>query len=117
MSEKNKPINFALKVYMEHKPEFRGTAIYLHGMKDGKHFVIEPMNLIERVVDECEYISEPTLQFSDSWGTDFLNAMANALIEQGFRPDSLKLKEDELTATKYHLEDMRSVAKRAKILE
>lgn len=57
--------------------------------------------------DEGE-IAEPVLR--DEQAIEFMQAVCNAAYEAGIYPKQLKDRSDELTATKYHLEDMRTFA-------
>jgi hypothetical protein len=57
-----------------------------------------------------EFVPEPTFSISGCVVQPFLKAMANALDEIGIRPEGKPVLENELTATKYHLEDMREIA-------
>ena len=98
-----------LKVHIQHEPAFRGTSIFLYGRDQQGEFVIEPMELVVRHYALGEAIDRPTLIFSGHDGESFLQALATALIGLGFKPDVLKASENELSATKYHLEDMRDL--------
>ncbi|MDY6893878.1 MAG: hypothetical protein SVO01_00445 [Thermotogota bacterium] len=50
---------------------------------------------------------EPTLSISGFVAKPFMKAMAETLKEIGIKPDGEPVLENELVATKYHLEDMR----------
>ena len=103
-----------LKVHIEHDPRFRGTAIYLFGKDNQGEFVIEPMDLVVRHYELSERIDNPTLVFGGRDGEMFLQSLAENLVHIGFKPDELKAKEGELSATRYHLEDMRKFAFKGK---
>lgn len=99
-----------LKVHIEHDARFRGTSIYLYGNDKDGEFVIEPVELVVRRYVVGEQLDKPTLIFDrGSDGQIFLQELANALVRIGFKSDELKVKESEVSAIKYHLEDMRSL--------
>ena len=98
-----------LKVHIEHDPRFRGTAIYLFGKDKDGEFVIEPVDLVVRHFDIGEAIDRPTFVFNGRDGEAFLQSLAESLVRIGFKPDELKAKVGELSAIKYHLEDMRKL--------
>ncbi len=98
-----------LKVHIQHEPQFRGTSVYLYGHDQQGEFVIEPMDLTVRHYTLGDPIDKPTLVFYGHDGENFLQAFAQALVQLGFKPDALKVSENELSATKYHLEDMRKL--------
>lgn len=98
-----------LKVHIEHDPRFRGTAIYLYGKDSRGEFIIEPINLVVKHYELGESLDKPTFIFSGRDGESFLQSLAEALVRIGFKPDELKAKDGEITAIKYHLEDMRQL--------
>ena len=104
-----------VKVHIEHDPRFRGTAIYLYG-KDGKgEFVIQPIPFVVEYKSADESFS-PTFIFDR--GTDgdtFLQSFASELVRLGYKPDELKSKDNEVSAIKYHLEDMRNLVFKKKV--
>ncbi len=55
--------------------------------------------------------AEPTLKLSREEGHDFLQACANAAWEQGIQPVQLHDSRKELEAVRFHLDDMRLLAK------
>lgn len=57
-----------------------------------------------------EYISEPTFYLKGPVTKPFLQAIANELKEIGIKPEDEPILENELSAIKYHLEDMRQIA-------
>jgi hypothetical protein len=59
--------------------------------------------------DECTSIEKPTMSMNAHVAKPFLQAMADALDKIGVRPTGKPVLENELTATKYHLEDMRKL--------
>ena len=67
-------------------------------------FVFRPLDLGQEI--------EPAMM--DDQAIEFMQAVCNAAYEAGIYPIQLKDKTDELTATKYHLEDMRQLALKGK---
>lgn len=63
-----------------------------------------------KTIRRGEFVPEPTFSLSGCVVQPFLQAMANALDEIGIRPEGKPVLENELTATKNHLEDMRQIA-------
>ena len=98
-----------LKIHIQHEPQFRGTSIFFYGRDQQGDFVIEPFDLVVRHYNLGEMIDRPTLVFSGHDGESFLQSLAEALVSLGFKPDALKVAENEVSAIKYHLEDMRSL--------
>jgi len=104
-----------LKVHIEHDPRFRGTAIYLYGRDKDGEFVVEPVELVLRHYELGECLERPTFIFDGHNGEYFLQSLAQALVRIGFKPDELKVAEGEMSAIKYHLEDMRSLVFKGKL--
>ena len=98
-----------LKVHIEHDPRFRGTSIYFFGKDRDGEFVIEPVDLVIKHFVDGEAIDRPTFVFSGRDGEAFLQSLAENLVRIGFKPDELKAKDGQLSATNYHLEDMRKL--------
>ena len=80
--------------------------------KDGE-FVIEPMNLAIRHYQLGESQNKPTLVFSGRDGEAFLQSLAEALVQMGFKPSELEASNQQTAAIKYHLEDMRKLVFKA----
>lgn len=98
-----------LKVHIEHDASLRGTAIYLYGEDNKGRFVIEPVTLVARHYSEGEMLGSPTFVFGSRDGEEFLQALSQALVRIGFKPDELKQSNEQVVAIKYHLEDMRKL--------
>ena len=103
-----------LQVHIEHDPRFRGTAIYLYGKDSEGDFVIKPVNLEPCHREIGAATDAPTFTFRGMEGESFLQALAQALVRIGFKPDELKAVNEQLTATNYHLEDMRKLVFKGK---
>ena len=61
------------------------------------------------LIQEGHSIKNPTIKLPAWIAKDFLQAMANAIDKFGIRAEGKPVLENELTAVKYHLEDMRSL--------
>ena len=70
---------------------------------DGSSFILTEAKRHESI--------KPFLTFSYLMAKDFFKAFATALDEKGFKPDSNAKIEGTLNATKYHLEDLRTMLK------
>jgi hypothetical protein len=72
-----------MKVVIRHDPRFRGMAMWLYeGIPHG-YSVVKPVDLtIQRVIDEgYELPDEPTFRFDGREGNEFLQSLADALVE------------------------------------
>lgn len=86
---------------------YRETAYgieYCH-IEDG-HFILTEGKRMEPV--------KPFLTISGMMARDLFKGLATALDEKGFKPDSNAKIEGTLNATKYHLEDLRTMLKLTK---
>lgn len=63
-------------------------------------------------IDEGSYLADkPSLILPHGEGTEFLQAMVNVAWGLGIKPTAMESDANELKATRYHLEDMRKLAK------
>lgn len=99
----DRPWDGATKVFMTH----------YDGQKYGYVSEIK-MQPYERGMEIPASITEG-MELSQDGGVGFLQAAMDAAWEVGLRPRGLDDHRSELTATKYHLEDMRLLAKVRKI--
>lgn len=75
-----------------------------------RSFIQAPLTL--RTYDECARIEDADVDLMrDMDGQAFLQAMLEAAWEIGLRPKDFADHKNELTAVRYHLEDMRMLAK------
>ncbi len=96
------------KAYLEPRPEWAGHHLYL--MREdhlGRSFVTNM---------ELETIAGGGVSPRPDWievgeAKDFLQAMLDCAWEAGMRPLNFSDHTNELTAVRYHLEDMRTLAK------
>lgn len=90
--------------------DFGGVAIWLVNQTVGKREVVRPIDLT--ITSELKpYLEapEPTFRLSGHQAEQFLQSLAEGLVLSGFKPDELKVANETLRATKYHLEDMRKL--------
>ncbi len=103
------------KVHLEHDPHINGTKLYIfRDLDDGRVEYFKP-TLIESTIQEAGLILEPTMQFSHRLGDRFLQELSDALVRVGFKPDAITVKEGEVAAMRYHLEDMRKLVFKDKV--
>jgi len=77
---------------------------------DGSREIVEPLDLtIRRDYVLGETTPEPTIRFDERHSKEFLQGLAEGLVNAGFRPDELKASDKQLEAVSYHLEDMRRI--------
>lgn len=97
-----------LKVYIEKTP-VGPINIYFVDKRNGRMAVAKKVELVFEEVDEAA-MTDPTIQLSPFWGESLLQAFAEALDEKGVKTDKDAKIEGTLEATRYHLEDMRTIA-------
>ncbi len=103
-------------VIIRHDEELAGTSIWLIEKRaDGSEVVVQPVDLtMTHNLEPYEALPpEPTLKFNRNTGNQFLQGLAEALVDAGFRPKVLDTTSKELEAIKYHLEDMRTLVMQA----
>lgn len=74
----------------------------------GKTYVVKPVKIEFVEIDESSAI-DPTIKLSMNNSHNFLQSLADAIDEYGIRPSKKPPLENELSAVKYHLEDMRKL--------
>ena len=98
-----------ITVEIERNPSIRGYSIWITRIRpDGqcelaRNIELEFYNPTEGVWEK------PTLELKGRDADDFLQSFANALVHSGFKSNELKNVNQEISAIKYHLEDMRSL--------
>lgn len=100
------------QVILQYNPAWHTMDMWLlKENRDGSEIVVQPLNLtMTTTLTPGLELPPPTLRFAQRGEAEnFLNELAKALVKAGFRPDELKAKDNELEATKNHLEDMRSL--------
>ena len=100
-----------MKVAIQFDPRFAGMSIWLWGENKKGRYHILPVNLTVQQLspDEQGIAPEPTFRLTEPEGTEFLNSLVNALVEAGFKPNEVKAHDKEVSAIRYHLEDMRKL--------
>jgi hypothetical protein len=97
-----------IKVNISNGFEYGGRAIRIKDKRSEGYYrgilelKFEPVKL-------GEFIS-PSLVLDEDIAEDLLHAFAQGLAEAGYLPKVYQDKDNELKATKYHLEDMRKLA-------
>lgn len=106
------------KFFVDSKPWLGDVDLYVtHTRWDRKGFILAPADLkavdgyVEKGKDE-PFLGQTKPQQEDGLGDvdGFLQAALEAAWERGMRPASFKDHTNELTAVRYHLEDMRTLA-------
>jgi len=97
------------KVYTEYKDFAGDICLYIAEERpDGRLAVAKPIEF-EFEVKERGEIRQPTMVLYRLVAIPFLQSIANACEKIGILPEGKPILENELTATKYHLEDMRKI--------
>ena len=83
---------------------------------DNRRYVAKPMQLEFEEYKEGTEVP-PSLSISRIFGrsTNFLQSLSDALAKCGYEPKTVEENRGELKATKYHLEDMRTLVLKKEI--
>lgn len=96
-------------VKIRFNPVTEGLGIYF-GHRDHQNFQLaKPVKLEYEKADELDMDIEPTLFIPFHLQSVFLKTLLKAMENQGIKPESTSKIEGLLEATKYHLEDMRTI--------
>lgn len=103
--------------FTRYEPWNDGRALFIQGADHTlRRSLVAPLTMVP--MGSFERLAEPTLQetmteVQDGVGsvTGFLQAALDAAWEMGLRPKGHADHTNELTAVRYHLEDMRRIAK------
>lgn len=95
------------KIFLNRNMATSTLDIHLHGMEDGRRYVALPP-MIEQV-QPGEYT--PPMISLDMADRETLQELADELAWLGITPKSAQGHQGELAAVRYHLEDMRNLAK------
>ena len=108
-------MNEGWNVILRYDEEFDGLKIwFVKQNPDRSWVVVNPMDLsMTSNYEPMATFPDPTLRMSGIEGRQFLQGLAEALVQAGFRPDELKAHDKEMEAVKYHLEDMRKLVNEA----
>jgi hypothetical protein len=75
---------------------------------DGKRLIAKNIDLVFEPIGECEVV-KPTIELSNEFAYDFLQALTDALNNEGYVPKEKSFLEGKIEATEKHLEDMRKL--------
>lgn len=89
---------------------FGGVEIYIGRGRGSGFEVAQPVELIFKSA-KPEEVSEPTLRLGEYYAHELLQALAEGFDSIGIRTDKDAKIEGTLGATRYHLEDLRSLLK------
>ena len=76
----------------------------------GREFCVDINTQEFKPYTEGFFIEKPTISIMGRLARPFLQAIADALPDIGIKPKGQPILEDEMSAIKYHLEDMRCIA-------
>lgn len=98
------------KVYVQYEPWRHASA--LHILREERDATVFVKNMtMERVDHGGAIVSDGAINGRPEEIDDFLRAMMNAAWERGLRPDGYENHTNELAAVRFHLDDMRKLAK------
>jgi hypothetical protein len=100
------------EVFCEHERFSGELKVYIFANEvDGSRSIITDLTTGEmKNVKTGQCIDGPTFTLGFGMSEPFMQAMANELHKMGIKAEEAPVLENELTATKYHLEDMRAMA-------
>src|SRR5947209_16586587 len=85
-------------------------ALYFYERRNGKTYAAKPVELVFAEVGESSPFP-PTLQMDYFYAEPFLEALAEALDKAGVKTEHDATIQGQLDATRYHLEDLRTLLK------
>lgn len=94
------------KAYAQWEGVWAGYKLHLVYEDMEQRSVVTTLGL--KTIDRHAYIAEPSIPHDQA--ENFMQAIMDAAWEAGMRPRGFKDHANELTAVRYHLEDMRSLA-------
>lgn len=95
-----------IKVYIDYQ-NYSGMAnIYIVSEGEHERYIAKPVELIFEPLSEGT-APVPTLVLGQHYVKPFFQAFADACHKQGIKPQGAPVLENELTAVKHHLGDMR----------
>ena len=104
---------FVVKVYYNPLADVFEMLI-IEDMGDGRRAVVLPMKMELRVLERGGRIEEPSLQLDGNIYKPLMKAMAEALDKEGIKTDNDAKLQGTIDATRYHLEDLRTLLKLGK---
>ncbi len=97
-------------VILRYDADFEGVKIWFINKQGEQHSIICPINLtITTSYTDFAQVPEPTIRIGATEAHQFLQGLADGLVDAGFRPDELKCKDSEIQVLRNHLEDMRTL--------
>ncbi len=97
-------------VVIRYDEAIAGTNIWFIHKQGNQETVVCPLNLAMTVsLVPGMQSPEPTIRIDKMESHQFLQGLAEGLVDAGFVPDRLKVSSEVLEATKDHLEDMRTL--------
>jgi hypothetical protein len=97
-----------IKVKIQENLSYAGKTITIINSDPQNYSVVKPMSMVFTPLHPGELL-DPSIVIPSRY-EDFFWALAQGLAEAGYFPKVYQDKDNELTATKYHLEDMRTIA-------
>lgn len=98
------------KVYCQYEAYAMKVSFYIFKEEDGKKLICQNMNTMKFKIARSGQLIKPTFVIDGPFITPLLTAFANMLEEQGIRAEGKPVLENELSAVRYHLNDMRTLA-------
>jgi hypothetical protein len=100
------------KVFIQFNPVYDGLDLYFTETLENRQKAIAlPMKLEWKIFDPVSDKVEPSLQLYGPEANAFLDALAEALDKNGIKTDKDAKIQGTLEATRYHLEDLRTMLK------
>jgi len=100
---------FRFIIYREPVCDFINIAI-IEDRGNGKRYLAKPVEFIFEELKEYK-TTKPTIRIAGYYSQQFLTALAEALDENNIKTDKDAKIQGTLEATRYHLEDTRSLLK------
>jgi hypothetical protein len=98
-----------IKVYAHHEDWSDTLSLYIvEKFPDGRRAIILPVKLDQKTFVAGEKV-EPSIELNGLLAREFLQAMCDLCHAQGLHPTGVAPLENEMSAVRYHLEDMRKL--------
>ena len=98
-----------IRVEIERDASIRGYDIWITRERPDSGIQLAKPIEFEFCDAEIGILEQPTIRLSGRNSDDFLRGFATALSASGFKVDELKNVNEQISAIKYHLEDMRAL--------
>lgn len=97
-------------VVVRYDEAFASTNVWLVHKSEDREIIVNPVDLTQTSqLHPGETPPEPTFSFRGHNAAQFLQGLADGLVEAGFKPDAIKVADKQVEALTYHLEDMRKL--------